>query len=113
MIALNIISSTLVYNIALKGEKILNIPLKLQYLMIKLRKYLLIPDNYYINDNHNDIHEFHDDKQQNKENIHITNKFKKRKANWLLLAAIIDRFFFIANIITNIVMIIIIFRKPI
>lgn len=105
MIALNIITSTVVYNIALKGYENVNLPLKIQHFLVKLEKYLLIPANYYANDAGSHLFRNEDKIPTEEERRNDMEKFKKlkKKANWLLLAAVVDRIFFILYLLVNII----------
>lgn len=106
----------MVYNIALKGDKDAKVPKKIKKIIVKLRKYLLIPVNYYIGDDQNfgedNLHLEPYDEEETKR-YKATRLARKRRANWLLLAAVIDRFLFFMYLLSNIFLSIFILISPI
>lgn len=115
IIALNIITSTAVYNIALKGEGDAKVPNRVKKIIHKMRKKLFIPVNYYIH-SHSDENEDGAIEMLTTEEIEqqkMLRKQRKRKTNWLLLAATIDRILFIIYLLLNIFISIFIFVHPI
>ncbi|CAD5115025.1 DgyrCDS4046 [Dimorphilus gyrociliatus] len=85
IIACNIITSTAVYNIALKGDGDAKVPDRIKKIILKLRKKLFVPVNYYVhihsdsNDNDIPLEMMNEVEMENKR---MLKKQRKRKANW-------------------------------